>query len=81
MRSLRLISALAALILTALAAPGAASAAPLDLAGFHISSPLLFVNENAGSAVIEVDRLDTSQEAQVRYIALPLTAEKYIDFA
>jgi endoglucanase len=82
MHSVRRLILLAALVVAALAAPSAASADPLlDLAGFHISSPLLFVNENAGAAVIEVDRVDTSEEAQVRYIALPLTAEKYIDFA
>lgn len=69
-----------ALALAVLALPRAASAAPLDLAGFHISSPLLFVNENAGAAVVEVDRLDTSEAADVHYIALPLTAEKNIDF-
>jgi endoglucanase len=80
MRSVRRLTLLAVLALAALAAPSAASAAPLDLLGFRISSPLLFVNENAGSAVIEVDRLNTSMEAQVRYIALPLTAEKNVDF-
>ncbi|HWF71850.1 MAG TPA: glycoside hydrolase family 6 protein [Solirubrobacteraceae bacterium] len=80
MRSARRLILLAALVVGALAVPSAASAAPLDLTGFHISSPLLFVNENAGAAVIEVDRLNTLMEAQVRYIALPLTAEKNIDF-
>ncbi|MDQ6806834.1 MAG: glycoside hydrolase family 6 protein [Actinomycetota bacterium] len=80
MRSVRRLVLLAAVVAAALAAPGAASAAPLDLAGFHISSPLLFVSENAGSAVIEVDRLNTTMDAQVRYIALPLSAEKDVDF-
>jgi endoglucanase len=80
MRSLPRLFLLAALLVGALAAPAAASAAPLDLAGFTISSPLLFVNENAGAAVITVNRLDTSEQAEVRYIALPLTAEKNIDF-
>jgi len=45
---------LAVSVVVALAAPTAASAAVLDLTGFHLVSPLLFVNENAGSAVITV---------------------------
>src|SRR3984957_13893682 len=81
MRSARRRILLAALVFAALAAPSAASADPLpDLAGFHISSPLLFVDENAGAAVIEVDRLDTSVEAQVHYNVLPITAERNIDY-
>jgi endoglucanase len=71
---------LAVSVVVALAAPTAASAAVLDLTGFHLVSPLLFVNENAGSAVITVERTDTLMDAQIRYIALPITAEKYIDF-
>ncbi|HEY5318758.1 MAG TPA: glycoside hydrolase family 6 protein [Solirubrobacteraceae bacterium] len=81
MPSIRRLILLIVLAVAALAAPAAASAAPLDLAGFTISSPLLFVNENAGAAVVTVNRLDTSQAGQVRYIALPLTAEKNIDFS
>ncbi|MDQ6775037.1 MAG: glycoside hydrolase family 6 protein [Actinomycetota bacterium] len=80
MRSARRSVLLVALVLAALATPSPASADPLDPAGFHISSPLLFVNENAGAAVIEVDRLNTSVEAQVRYDVLPLTAERNIDY-
>jgi endoglucanase len=80
MRPVRLLILLAALVVAALAAPVAANATLLDIAGFHLSSPLYFVNENAGAAVIEVDRLDTTLAGQVRYIALPITAEKNIDF-
>ncbi|HWC86781.1 MAG TPA: glycoside hydrolase family 6 protein [Solirubrobacteraceae bacterium] len=80
MRPTRLLILLLALVLAALAAPVAAQAALPDLTGFHLSSPLYFVNENAGAAVIEVDRLNTTVEGQVRYIALPITAEKNIDF-
>ena len=81
MRSVRRLILLAAVVVASLAAPAAASAdPPLDLAGFTISSPLLFVNENAGAAVITVNRLDTSEAAQVRYIAMPLTAEQNIDY-
>jgi endoglucanase len=71
---------LALLVVASLAAPAVASAATLDLAGFRLDSPLLFVNENAGSAVITVSRSDTLMEAQIRYIALPITAERDIDF-
>jgi endoglucanase len=80
MRCARRLFLLAALVLAALAAPAAASAATLDLTGFTISSPLLFVNENAGAAVITVNRIDTSEAAVVGYGAGPLTAEQNIDF-
>jgi endoglucanase len=81
MRSVRRLFLLAVLVIAALAAPAAASAAPLlDLAGFTISSPLLFVNEDAGAAVVTVNRFDTSEAAQVGYIAMPLTAEQNIDY-
>jgi endoglucanase len=82
MRSVRRLILLATLVVAALAAPSAASAAPLlDLTGFTLSSPLYFVNENQGAAVITVNRLNTSMEAQIRYLALPITAERDIDFA
>ncbi|MEA2198750.1 MAG: endoglucanase, partial [Solirubrobacteraceae bacterium] len=80
MRSLRHLIALAALALVALVAPAAASADLPDLTGYHISSPLLFVNENGGAAVVEIDRLNATAAGQIHYIALPLTAEKNIDF-
>ena len=48
----RLISLL--VVVCAFAAPASAHAAPLDLAGFRFTSALLFVNENAGDAVITV---------------------------
>jgi endoglucanase len=80
MRLIRRLMLLSVLVVASLAAPAVASAAVLDLTGFRLVSPLLFVNENAGSAVITIDRTDTLMEAQIRYIALPITAEKYIDF-
>lgn len=80
MRMLRRLIPLAAFVVAALAAPTVSSAAVLDLTGFHLTSPLLFVNENAGSAVITVERTDILMEAQIRYIALPITAEKNVDF-
>jgi len=63
-----------------LALPSAASAAPFDLLGFHFQSPLLFVNENAGNAVVTVERTNTLQAAQVRYITIGLTAEAPYDY-
>jgi hypothetical protein len=42
--------------------------APHDPHGFHLTSPSLSVNESAGQAVITVERTDTSEAAQIRYI-------------
>jgi len=41
-----------------------------DPNGFHLTSSSLSVDENAGQAVITVERTDTSQAAQIRYITL-----------
>jgi endoglucanase len=58
-------------VLGALLAPAAAHAdASSDPSGFRLASSALTVNENAGQAVITVERTDTSEEAQIRYITL-----------
>ncbi len=58
-------------VLGALLAPAAAHAdASFDPSGFRLVSSALTVNENAGQAVITVERTDTSEEAQIRYITL-----------
>ena len=58
-------------LLGALLAPAAAHAdASTDPSGFRLQSSALTVNENAGQAVITVERADTSEEAQIRYITL-----------
>ena len=58
-------------LLGALLAPAAAHAdASSDPAGFRLASSALTVNENAGQAVITIERTDTSEEAQIRYITL-----------
>jgi endoglucanase len=58
-------------VLGALLAPAAAQAdASLDPSGFRLASSALSVSENAGQAVITVERTDTSEEAQIRYITL-----------
>ena len=58
-------------VLGALLAPAAAHAdAASDASGFRLASSALTVNENAGQAVITVERTDTSEDAQIRYITL-----------
>ncbi len=80
MRYARRIAILATTLAGAWLGPAAAHAAPFDPLGFRLSSPVYFVNENAGQAVITITRLNTINEAQIRYIALPGTAERGIDF-
>lgn len=80
MRQLLRIGILAATLAGVLLGAAAAYAAPFDPLGFRFSSPVYVVNENAGQAVITITRLDTSKEAQIRYIALPGTAERGFDF-
>ncbi len=48
----------------------AAKGTPHDPRGFHLTSSALSVDENAGQAVITVERTDTSEAAQIRYITL-----------
>jgi endoglucanase len=77
--SRRLLTLLAGLA-GSLLIPAASQAAPFDALGFRLSSPVYIVHENAGDAVITIERTDTSREAQIRYIALPGTAERAYDF-
>jgi endoglucanase len=68
-------------LLGGLLAPAISHAdAPFDPLGFHLASPVLFVHENAGQAVIEIDRIDASRPAQIRYDTEPITANKDYDF-
>jgi endoglucanase len=58
-------------LLGALLAPAAAHADPsTDPSGFRLQSSSLVVNENAGQAFITIERSDTSEDAQIRYITL-----------
>jgi endoglucanase len=66
--------------LASFGAPGAARAAQQDPGGFRLQSKALFVHERDGAAVITIERSDTSREAQIRYIALPMSAAKVQDF-
>jgi endoglucanase len=62
---------LPAALLCALLAPAAAHAdATSDPTGFQLQSDALYVHENAGQAVITIERADTSEDAQIRYITL-----------
>jgi endoglucanase len=71
MRRLGQITLLPAALLCALLAPAAAhAAAAADPNGFHLESSQLSVNEDAGQAVITIERTDTSEDAQIRYITL-----------
>ncbi|HEV7174210.1 MAG TPA: glycoside hydrolase family 6 protein [Solirubrobacteraceae bacterium] len=57
-----------------------AHAAPYDPNGFRFESSSLSVHENAGEAVITVQRADARQEAQVRYITIGITAVAPYDY-
>lgn len=71
MLRLRRLVLLSLAALCTLAAPPGARADPAhDPGGFHLQSSSLYVNENAGRAVITIERADKSREAQIRYITL-----------
>jgi endoglucanase len=71
MRRLRLLTILSLAGFGALLAPaGALGDAAPDPTGFRLASPELTVNEDAGQAVVTVERGDTSEAAQIRYITL-----------
>jgi endoglucanase len=71
---------IAALAFACALVPAVAQAARFDPRGFRLSSAALSVPENAGNAVIAIERANTSQEAQIRYITLPGTAVRGDDF-
>jgi endoglucanase len=80
----------AALVCALLAPAGAQAAASPDASGFRLESDSLYVHENAGQAVITIERGDTSEDAQIRYITLgdgvqcgasPCTAVDPYDFS
>ena len=74
--TLVMLCAIAALALLA----ASAGAATLDLQGFRLQDPVMFVNENAGHATVAVVRDDVSEEAQIRYITIGLTAQAPYDY-
>ena len=71
MHRLRRLTIPALAVLGTLLAPAAAHAdASADPTGFRLQSSALTVNENAGQAVITIERADTTEGAQIRYITL-----------
>jgi endoglucanase len=67
---LRRILPLLGCAIVSLATPAIAAGAPPDPLGFHLATPNLVVHENAGNAVITVERTNTTQEAWIRYVAV-----------
>ena len=75
MRKLSLPLTLAVAVVAVAALPGAAAAAARsDPGGFYFSQANYSVDEDAGKAVITVDRGDTSKAAVVRFITVGQTA-------
>ena len=71
MNRLRHLALFPLVLLGALLAPALAHAdAASDPGGFSLQSSSLYVHENAGQAVITIERSDTSEDAQIRYITL-----------
>jgi endoglucanase len=68
------------LAVAVLASPASAHAAKYDPNGFRFTSTRLFVDENAGAAVITVERTNVRQAAQIRYITIGITAEAPYDY-
>ncbi len=68
------------LVLCVIASPAAAGAAPFDPHGFHFTSARLYVDENAGDAVITVERTDTRRLGIIRAISLQGSAQSPYDF-
>jgi endoglucanase len=68
-------------LLGAVLAPAVSQAdAPFDALGFRLSAPALFVHENAGNAVITIERTNAALPAQIRYDTEPITAQQEIDY-
>jgi endoglucanase len=78
--SLRRIALAVPVLIVSLVICAPASAAPHDPNGFRFESSSLYVHENAGQAVITVERADSSQAAQVRYITIGITAVAPYDY-
>src|SRR5947199_3764782 len=70
MRLTRLFGVLPMLVIGSLMAASAAGAAPFDPNGFRLQSSNMYVHENAGAAVITIERTNTSVAAQIRYITI-----------
>jgi endoglucanase len=75
MRGAVLLVGVALVALAARAVPGVATAAT-DPRGFYFSESHYFVDENAGKAVITVERSNTTRAAVVRFITLGQTGSQ-----
>jgi hypothetical protein len=62
------LAAAAVLSAALFAAPAAHAASAHDPNGFHFSQSHYYVDENAGQAVITVERTDTAKAAEVQFI-------------
>ncbi len=71
---------LAAILLSLLVPAAARANAPYDRNGFRLQSATMTVQENAGAAVVTILRNNTSPEAQIRYIAVGITARADVDY-
>jgi endoglucanase len=67
-------------LLVSLLASAPAHAAAADPNGFRFESSTLFVHENAGQAMITIERANAGQAAQIRYITIGLTAVAPFDY-
>lgn len=68
------------LLSAGLGSAASALAFNLDPLGFRLSSPVYTVHENEGAAVVTIQRIDTTREAQIRYLTLPGSAVRGQDF-
>jgi endoglucanase len=65
----RCLALLATFVLWSVLECASAGAYSFDVNGFRLQSSTLYVHENAGQAVITIERGDVSRNAQIRYIA------------
>ncbi len=65
MSFLRRLALLALVVAGSVLAPAVAQADPT---GFHLQSSQLYVHENAGNAVVTIERSDASRDGQIRYV-------------
>jgi endoglucanase len=77
---LRRTSLLLVVLLSSALIPGGARAASFDASGFRLASSSPFVHENAGNAIVTIERGDSTGEAQIRYMTLTGSAVRSEDY-
>ena len=65
---LRCLAVLATFALWSVLGSASAGAYSFDPSGFRLQSSRLYVHEDAGRAVITIDRGEANQDAQIRYV-------------